>query len=782
MYHLQVSLTRFPKQNNSKPGTVKKNFLLLVLFLVLCQPVHAIEPFTITDIRVEGLERLDAGTVYNYLPLKVGDEVDDEEARISLKELFRTGFFKDVSFSRDGTTLVVTVVERPSIASITLRGNQNLKDEEIQQGLDQAGLVQGRILNNADLDRFEQELKATYLSLGRYSATVESEVEQLERNRVAITININEGRVARIKKINIIGAEQLSVDDLKDEMELKEKRGWRPFSRRDQYSKQELEADLESIRSLYQNQGYHEFEIVSSNVEISQNKQNIFISIVVDEGDLYTFGDFSLEGVEGIESLRRLVSIETGEPFSLKTVNESASAVSDRFADDGYAFVEVRPVFETLEETKVVNTVFTVVPNQRVYVRRIDISGNLYTRDEVIRRELRQFEGSWYSASAVRRSKDRLNRLGFFESVQIETPKVPGTKDQVDMKVVVKERDTGSILLSAGYSDEDGALIGIEFEQRNLLGTGKDLAISYNDSDAANTAEVSYTNPYHTENGVSRGFNFLSREVDSAQVNTAEYILNTLSLGVLYKIPIAETNTINLGLAAENIELEETPETPPEFQETIRNQPDSDNFVFTTGISRDSRDEFFFPTRGSTASATLELAVPGSDFEYYKINLQTTYYHPLSDFLTLKGGIGIGYGDGYGDTEVIGLPFFKNYFAGGPRTVRGYDSRSLGPRDSGPTPEPTGGDRRLLLNAEVLFPAFGTQGSTDKRVGVFLDGGQVWGQTEDVDLGDVRYSTGLFFKWFSPIGPFSISYAFPLNDEDGDDTEELQLSIGTVFQ
>jgi outer membrane protein insertion porin family len=760
-----------------------KKILLLVLLFALSQPVHAIEPFTITDIRVEGLERLDAGTVYNYLPLKVGDEVDDEEARLSIKELFRTGFFKDVSFAQDGTTLVVKVVERPSIASITIRGNDKLKTEDIKQGLDQAGLVEGRILNNANLDQFEQELKSTYLSMGRYSATVESVVEDMERNRAGITIEINEGRVARIKKVNIIGAEKISVKDLKDEMILKEKRGFKPFSRRDQYSKQQLEADLESIRSYYQNRGYHEFEIVSSNVEISPNKQNIFISIIVNEGDLYSFGGASIEGVEDIAALEGLVLIEAGESFSLKTVNESAAAISDKFADDGYAFVEVRHVFDTDEESKIVNTVFTVIPNQRVYVRRIDISGNLYTRDEVIRRELRQFEGSWYSAAAVRRSKDRLNRLGIFQSVQIETPKVPGTKDQIDMKVVVTERDTGSILLSAGYSDEDGLLLGIEFEQRNLLGTGKTLAISFNDSDAANTAEVSYTNPYHTENGVSRGFRFLSREVDSSEVDTAEYIVNTLSLGVLYKIPIAETNTINFGLAAENIELEATPETPPEFLPTIAfSQPDSDNFVLTSGLSKDSRDDFFFPTRGSAASATLELAVPGSDFEYYKVNLQGSTYFPLSGFLTLKGGLSLGYGDGFGDTSDLGLPFFKNYFAGGPRTVRGYDSRSLGPKDSGATPEPIGGDRRILLNAEVLFPPFGAQGGNDKRLGFFVDGGQVYGQIESVDLGEIRYSTGLFFKWFSPVGPFSISYAFPLNDEEGDDTEELQLSIGTVFQ
>lgn len=759
-----------------------KKPVFVLLALLVSFPAFSVEPFEITDIRVEGLERLDAGTIFNYLPLKVGDEMNDEEAKLAIKALFDTGFFRDVKLGQDGTILVVTVSERPSIASVVVTGNKAIETDSLEQGFGQAELVEGRIFNQASLDLVEREIQQAYLAMGRYSTRVETNIEELERNRVAIEIKIDEGRVAKIKKINIIGAEQISVKDLKDELTLIEKKGWRIFTKRNQYSKQKLEADVERIRSYYLNRGFHDFQLLSTSVDISPNKQNIFISIAIEEGDRYTFGETRIEAAEALEGLDELVTIEPGEPFSREQVNETRAAIADKYADTGYAFVDVRPSFETDRENLVVSTVFTIDPKQRVYVRKIEISGNTYTRDEVIRREMRQFEGSWYSAAAVRRSRVRLNRLGFFDSVTIETPAVPGTTDQVDLKVVVIERDTGSIQLSAGYSDSDGALIGANYQQRNVLGTGREVSIDINTSDAAEELSFNYVNPYYTPAGISRGINLTRREVDSAQVNTAEYILDTTAAGLKFKIPIAETNSLNVGIAYENLELEATEETPPEFLTIIELQPDSDNFVLTLGIAKDTRNEFFFPTKGGVASLGTEVTVPGSDFEYYKINLQGAYYVPLGDFLTFKTGVGIGYGDGYGDSSEIGLPFFKNYFAGGSKSVRGYNGRSLGPRDSGPTPEPTGGDRRLLVNAELLLPAYGEGVSKDKRLGVFIDGGQVWGQDQDVELDDMRYSAGIVFNWFSPIGPFAVSYGEPLNEEEGDEIENFQISFGTVFR
>ena len=750
----------------------------------MSSPVYAIDPFIISDIRVEGLERLDAGTVFNYLPLKVGDEMNDEEAQISIKELFRTGFFRDVQLEQDGDILVVKVQERPSIASITLKGNKELDSDAIRQGFDNVGLVEGRIFNNATLDRVKQEIQNTYLSMGRYSAEVQTSVEDLDRNRVGVTVDINEGRVAKIKKINIIGASQISAKTLKGEMQLRDRRGFSLFSDRNQYSKQKLEADVETIRSYYLNRGYHDFEITSTNVDISPNKQNIFISISLEEGVRYVFGDVQIEGADDIAlgGLEQLIKIEPGEAFSQKDVSATRAAISDKFADEGYAFVEVRPVFDTDKENRVVRTVFSIVPNQRVYVRQINISGNTYTRDEVIRREMRQFEGAWYSAKSLRRSRDRLQRLGFFQQVDIETPSVPGTTDQIDVNVVVIERDTGSIQLSAGYSDSDGAIIGASYQQRNLLGSGRELTIELNNSDASRTASIDYVNPYHTADGISRGINLTTRRVDSAEVDTAEYILNNDSIGVDYRIPISEVNSFSFGVDLERIDLEATDETPPEILTVIDRQSEADNLLITLGIGKDTRNDFFFPTRGANGAISLEASVPGSDFEYYKLNIQGAVYFPLSDSLTLKGAVGLGYGDGYGDSAETGLPFYKNYFAGGSKSVRGYDGRSLGPRDSGVTPQPLGGDRRVLVNAELLFPAFGESTNKDKRFGIFVDGGMVYGPGEDMDLGELRYSTGLVFNWFSPLGPFSLSYGLPLNDEDGDDLEEFQISFGTVFR
>ncbi len=760
---------------------MKKIFLILVAFL-FCFPVFAVTPFVISDIRVEGLERLDPGTVFNYLPLKVGDDMNDEEATLGIKALFETGFFRDVNFSQDGTVLVVSVVERPSIASIDFIGNKELPTEGLEQGLRQAELVEGRIFNRGNLDLIEREIQQAYLSMGRYSTTIDTQVEELERNRVAITVNINEGRVAKIKKINIVGAKQISVAKIKDEMDLIERKGARLFTRRNQYSRQKLEADVERIRSYYLNRGFHDFKIASTNVDISPNKQNIFISIAIEEGDRYVFGDSVIEVATEIEGLEKLIKIKPGTPFSRKDVNETRAAIANKFSDTGYAFVEVRPIFETDRETKVVSTVFTVDPKQRVYVRRIDISGNSYTRDEVVRRELRQFEGSFYSSQAVRRSRDRLNRLGFFESVSIETPAVPGTTDQIDLRVIVTERETGSIQLSAGFSDADGALIGINYQQRNVLGTGRELTVDLNTSDAARVASINYTNPYHTADGISRGFSISRREVDTADVNTAEFIIDTTSVGVNYRIPIAETNSLNIGIDYERLDLASTDETPPEFLPVIEGTPQADDLVLTLGVAKDTRNDFFFPTRGGVASLSTEITIPSSDFEYYKLNLQGAYYIPISESITFKTGAGLGYGDGYGDTSTTGLPFFKNYFAGGSKSVRGYDGRSLGPRDTGLTPQPLGGDRRVLVNAEILAPAFGATSSKDKRIGLFVDGGMVYGPSESLDLGALRYSAGFVFNWFSPLGPFSLSYGEPLNDEPGDVTENFQISFGTVFR
>ncbi|MCY4274462.1 MAG: outer membrane protein assembly factor BamA, partial [Gammaproteobacteria bacterium] len=485
---------------------MKKPFLLLTIFLTCTGLVHGIEPFVITDIRVEGLTRLEEGTVFNYLPLKVGDEVDEEETRLSIKELFGTGFFQDVQLEQDGTTLVVKVVERPSIRTITINGNREIKTEDIEQGLRDAGLIEGRIFRQPVLNEFERGLQNTYHSLGQYSASVSTSVNNLDDNRIDLVIDINEGREARIKQISIIGVEKEDLDDVLDEMRLKSRRGFALFSRKDQYSKQQLEADIESIRAFYLNRGYYTFEVISSSVEISPNKQDIFINIVLDEGEQYKFGETTIEGVsESDESeVYSRVVMKPGDVFSRAKISASQSAISDYYSAKGFPFHDIRVQSVVQEETRNIDTVITVVENRRVYVRIIDIVGNRYTRDEVIRREIRQLEGAWYSSALINLSKSRLQRLGLFESVTIETFPVPGTQEQVDLQVVVKERSTGSALASVGYSDDDGVLFGLQFQQRNLFGTGKELALSFNNSDAVEEISIEYTNPYLTTDGISR--------------------------------------------------------------------------------------------------------------------------------------------------------------------------------------------------------------------------------------------------------------------------------------
>lgn len=801
-----------------------KKFAPLFLFAYLCA-AFAIEPFTIADIRVEGLERLEAGTVFNYLPLKVGDELDDEEARISIKELFATGFFKDVALERDGETLVVKVVERPSIATLTISGNSVIDTETLQQGLGEAGLVEGRILNSASLDRVEQEIQSTYLALGRYSTKVTTQVEELERNRVAVTINVDEGRVATIKKVNIIGADKVSKDTVIEQMSLRDRRGWRLFTKRNQYSKQKLEADLEAIRSYYLDRGFHEFT-VSSNVDISPNKQNIFISIVLSEGERYAFTESVFEsGGASTDGLEELVGIVPGEPFSRKVVNASRAAIVRKYADDGYAFVEVRPIYETDKDAKTVKTVFTIETKQRVYVRRVEITGNHFTRDQVIRREMRQFEGAWYSSKAIDLSRARLQRIGYFESVAIETPKVPGAEDQVDVHVMVKERDTGSVSFSVGYSDADGTLLGADYTQRNLRGTGRELKFSFNIDDTTENGSIAFVDPFHTEDGVSRELHVSSTKVDTTETEAATFQVNSIGGGVKYKIPIAETNSLNLGLDIQDIEVLSTTSTPVEIRSEIDGKPGGGQTLVTLGVSRNTRNDFFFPTKGTTASVSVSMTAPGSEYEYYRFNVEGSYYLPVGESMSLRNSIEFGHGSGFGDTE--NLPFFRRYFAGGSYSVRGFRARTLGPFSSSianrtPFPEDmecnasavdhpelfedgvcytqsgsdispvnVGGATRILLGSEFYFPAFGSAGK-DKRFGLFIDGGQTYGEgyqfdgvtpiDDGIDLSKMRFSTGVSFNWNSPIGPFAISYAETLNDEEGDRTENFQINLGATFR
>ncbi len=756
---------------------------LLGLLISSLSFAQSIEPFTISDIRVEGEGRIDDGTIFNYLPLKVGDRIDSSDARDGIKALFETGFFRNVELSQDGTVLVVTVEERPSIAGVNIVGNKDIKDEQIEELLKNAELTDGRILNQKRLNEVVKGITDAYFARGRYSAKVEQDISMLDQNRARIIININEGRVATIKEIVFVGNDTFSAKELKKSMQITEKRGLVPFRRADLYSKQKFEGDLESLRSYYTDRGYFDFEVRSTNVTISQNKQDIDLYISLYEGDRFAMGELTVEGKHSIEGakLNEFLRVEDKSIFSLKTISDIRRKINDEMANLGYGLANVNSVPSVNRADKVVDVAFVVDEGARLYVRRINIVGNTISKDEVIRRELRQLEGGRFSAADIRRSQERLQRLGFFDNVKIDTLPVAGAPDQVDLQVSITERSTGSLTFALGYSDAEGALFQVGYSQRNFLGTGKELNVNLNNSDANKIYEISYTNPYYTEDGVSRRLYARTKEVDSSEASTAEYIADTAEIGVDYKIPVSEANSFNFSLFAEQVDLEKTEQTPPEFEQYIEENSDSTNLGTRLSFSKDTLNDFIFPTRGALGSISLEAAVPGSDVEYYKVNVTAANYTPIGR-ASLKSRIKIGYGGSYGSEGGDVLPFYKNYFAGGPGSVRGFRSRSLGPQDSGDTPESLGGDRRVVVGLELLGPQFGKAGSKDKRYGLFIDGGMVYGEDEDVDLGELRYSAGVLFQWYSVIGPLSLSYGVPLNEEDGDEKQEFQISLGTIFR
>ncbi len=765
---------------------------IALMFSAGVSVVNAIDSFVIQDIRVQGIEKIESGTVFNYLPLKVGDTIDQEEARESIRALFKTGFFDDVTLEQDGSTLVVIVTERPSIAEITLDGNKEFKDEVLIEGLKAAEIAEGRIYNKSAMDKAIAAIKNQYLNQGKYAADVDVSIEELDRNRVSLTLEFFEGDTAKIKEINIVGNKAFDDKKLLKQFKLSSRKRFGIFGKKNQYSKQKLSADLESLHNYYQDRGFLEFEIDSTNVSISPNKKNIFINLSVTESVQFIVDEISIQTstISSQEELLSLITLKKGEAYSRQELTKSRTALTDNFADKGYAFANVNAVPKIDRSSGLVSFDFVVDPSRRVYVRRIEIEGNTSTRDEVIRRELRQFESSWYSSAQIRRSSERLRKLGYFDDVTIETPEVPGSADQVDLIVTVKERSTGSFLFGVGYSDADGALIQANASQRNLFGSGKELTVSLDNSDTTETIELRFRNPYHTIDGVSRGFFLNKRDVDStdANTNTAEYLIESAVAGVSYQIPLSEFDSLNLSFAAERIDLTETSGTPAEFKAFITENPSSDNLRTILTVARDTRDAFFFPDTGSIRRASLEGTAPGSDVEYYRLTLGATLFKPVSDRFTLKFSGELGYGDGYGDTE--GLPFYKNFFIGGPSSLRGFDSRSLGPVEmvemvegntTSDTPQAIGGNQRIILSSELLFKLPGTDKNNDRiRMSLFVDGGMVYSNEETFDLSKVRYSAGTAISWFTPIGPLGISYAVPLNDEDTDEVENFQFTLGSL--
>lgn len=739
----------------------------------------AIEPVVVKDIRVEGVQRTEAGTVFNYLPVKVGDTLDDDKVAAAVRALYATGFFKDVRLESENGVLVVILQERPAIAQVDITGSKEFTKEQLKDGLKMAGLAESKIFDKALLDRAEQELKRQYFSRGKYGVTITTTVTPLERNRVGINFDISEGEIAKIKQINIVGNEIFKEKELLEQFVLSTS-GWMTwYSKNDQYSKQKLSADLESLRSFYLNRGYLEFNVESTQVSISPDKNDIYITINVHEGARYTISDVKLAGELLVpeEELNKLIKVKAGDVFSREKLTESSKAISDRLGNDGYAFANVNAVPEINKEKNTAAFTFFLDPGRRVYVRRINMAGNTKTRDEVLRREMRQIEGGWYAADKITRSRERLQRLGYFADVNVETPAVPGTTDQVDLNYSVTEKPTGSIMAGAGFSSSEGLVLSGSVSQQNVFGSGNYLAAQINSGSINKIYSLSYTNPYFTDDGVSRGFDIYKRNVNPSRLAISNYRTSTTGGGIRFGIPLNEKDTISMGLALEKIDTTIYADSAQRYIDFVNLFGAS---VVTAradlGWARDSRDSLLYPTSGSLQRLYGEVGLPGLDLEYYKISYQHQYLKTFANKYTLLLNGELGYADGYGDKP---LPFFKNFYAGGIGSVRGYRTSSLGPRDE--FDNAVGGTRRMVGTAEVMFPFPGLTTDKSVRLGVFVDGGMVYGKDETFDFGTMRYASGVSLSWFSPIGPLKFSLAHPLNKKSEDKTEVFQFQMGTVF-
>jgi outer membrane protein insertion porin family len=744
----------------------------------------ALEPFVIKDIRIEGLQRTEPGTIFTYLPVQAGDVMSDEKATQAIKSLYNTGFFKDVRIEADGEVLVVTVQERSAIAKIDFSGNKSFPSDKMTEGLKQIGISEGLIFDKSQLDRAEQEIKRQYLSQGKYGATVKTVVSPLERNRVAVRFEIEEGVVAKIRDINIVGNNAYTTDDLRAEFLLTTPNWMSWWNKDDQYSKQKLTADLETLKSFYMNQGYLEFSIDSTQVSISPDKQDIYITVNVTEGEKYTISDVKLAGELQVpeEELKPLILINKGDIFNRQKITETSKAISDRLGNEGYAFSNVNAIPEINKEEHSASFTFFVDPGKRVYVRRINLTGNTRTRDNVLRREMRQLESAWYAGDKINRSKERLDRLQYFDSVDVETPAVPGTTDQVDVNINVTEKSTGSIQFGAGLSSSEGVVLGVTVNQPNFLGTGNHVSAQVNTGKVNTTYSLSFTDPYFTPDGVSRGFDVYRRDVDTGSLNIGSYNSKSYGAGVRFGLPLSEKDFFSAGLTGDFTKIDLSSNSPKQYLDFCGNTKgcNSDSLQLSVAWTHDSRDNTLFPNKGVMQRLSAEVALPVLDLEYYKLEYKHTWFKDLTKTFTFMLNGELGYADTYGSKE---YPFFKNFYVGGVNSVRGFDNGSIGPHDIDPATGldfAVGGTTRIVGNAEIFAPVPFIK-SSQFRLSAFVDTGSVYANSQSINLGELRYSTGVGVSWFSPFGPLKLVLAKALNKKEGDQTQTLQFQLGSQF-
>lgn len=758
---------------------------LLLLGIFCSFSAWGLEPFVIEDIRVEGLQRVSAGTVFNYLPVKIGDLFDDRQSAESIKALFKTGFFRDVRLEQDGNVLVVVVAERPSIENVKIEGNKDISTEDLTKALKGVGLSTGKVFDRQILDKVEQELRRQYYSRGKYGLKIDSTVTELPRNRVSINIKISEGKVAKIKQINIVGNNVFSDEELLHQFELSTPNLLSFYTKNDQYSKQKLSADLERLRSYYLDRGYINFEIESTQVSITPDKKEIYITINVKEGEVYTVNEVKLTGklIVPPEELTPLVKIGPSDTFSRKLATETSKAISDRLGDEGYIFANVNMVPDINEAQKTVAITFFVDPGKQVYVRRINFHGNTKTRDEVLRREMRQMEAAWASTNKIERSKTRLERLGYFQEVNVETPAVAGTTDQIDVNYNVVEKPSGNLMAGVGFSQAQGIIFNASVTQDNVFGTGKRINLTFNNSSVNTIYRLGYFNPYTTLDGISSGFDLSYTNTDASRMFIARYNTDVASAGANLGIPLNEFDSLRFNLDLEHTRLDAASRSSQEILDFIEENGDKyTTLSLAAGWVHDTLNRAIFPTKGGAQRLSVLASMPFSDLSYYKASYKLQHYFPIAKDLTFMVEGEIAYGDGYGDTR--NLPFFEHYYAGGPQSVRGFQPNTLGPRTR-PNAEglggnlPFGGSSKLVGTAELFFPVPFMQDSKNLRLGTFIDAGNVFDGT--YDLGEIRYSAGLSARWLSPFGALAFSVAQPINARGRDEIQNFQFSFGSGF-
>ncbi len=779
---------------------LKVNLLALILVCVSATATADFEPFVIEEIRLEGLSGISESTLYDYLPVTVGDRISEEKLPQVIRGLYNTGFFHDVSLRQDGETLVVSVVERPTIDAIEIKGNKAIDEDLLLDSLKQNGFSTGRKFQVQQLESIKQELLQQYLSQGKYGVKIKTEVEELPRNRVSVLIKIAEGQVAKIRQIKIVGNENFTTEELLSEFQLGKKSWWAIFSSKDKYSKPKLAGDLEALRSFYLNRGYLEFQIKSSQISITPDKKDVFISVNIVEGNQYRVSRIDYQGdlLFPLSDYEEATMLKVGDVFSRQLITDAQSVMTEKLGNEGFAFANVNAIPQIDQANREVAITFFIDPGNRVYVRRVNFAGNSKTRDEVLRRELRQMEGGWISTKSVKRSRVRLQRLSFLKNVEVDTVPIPGTDDQVDLNIRVEEQPSGSLQVGAGFSDGSGFQVNASVSQENFLGTGNNVSFVFANTEITTNYSFGYTNPYYTINGVSRGYRLFFQETDLSAISLVNnFSTNRFGGQISFGYPISEYRTMRFAGTVESLEL--TVGSSPslsvqEFLDSIdsdENSVEIDTWRLDTSWTHDSRNKAFFPETGVVSRFGTNITLPGSDVEFIQFEAKNQIFFPIyKDFiLTLDSEIGLG--DVYGGSNIF--PPYENFYAGGSRSVRGYDDRALGPRviDADtllPSDRADGGRLKVLANAELIIPPTFLDTGDNMRLSLFVDSGNVFTTESDFDVSELRLSAGASITWLTPVGILVFSLAQPFSYDECssgevvcDRVEKFQFAIGSTF-